>query len=262
VSLARTASNRALTGPRHDPKALRTVRFAVLQGGQDRSLLCVVSLLAIQALRLGNVHERSVEALVQKANSRRDRTVVWAHPSRPVICAIGKGASGLELDKPAGRRQLTDMMAPIGYGAGLLARVKAHDLRRSAAQETAHLVKSTVIGSFTPGVGQALGHSLHPKNAQLSADYIGSSTDILWTKRVEEGFTDPFGIQTTESGLPRKRPVSSLEIDELCQREGRDSTKPPDRQYAARKVRKRQADEWKARELDAEGGSPLAWSSF
>jgi hypothetical protein len=84
--------------------------------------------LLIVALRFGNVHAQIIDELLRLAAERRDKTIQWAHPERPVLCAFGNVGASIQLDKHAGNHQLTNIMVQAAPVAGFFAKLRAHDL--------------------------------------------------------------------------------------------------------------------------------------
>jgi hypothetical protein len=202
-------------------------------------------LLLITALRLGNVPEQSIDQLLEHTRARKNKTIVWSHPERPVLCAIGQIGATILVDKPAGNHQLTQTMEEAGLSAGLLSKTRAHDLRRGAAQDTANLEKSKLVGFVTPGVSAALGHGQNSRGASHTAHYIGSLTDDVWSKRVEENFINPYGIDETDNMYPKKfQHLKPEQITELCQTEGLDPSNKHHRKQASNLYEKRRRQEW------------------
>lgn len=136
-------------------------------------------------------------------------------------------------------------MADAGLSAGLLSKTRAHDLRRGAAQDTANLDKSKLVGFVTPGVSAALGQGQDPRSASNTAHYIGSLTDDVWSKRVEENFVNPYGIDETENMFPKKfQHLKPEQITELCQTESLDPSNKYHRKQASNLYEKWRREEW------------------
>jgi hypothetical protein len=131
-----------------------------------------IKLLLILALRLVNVHAKTVDEVLQLASQRRDKTVIWAHPTRHVLCAFGSCGQRIEPDKPAGHHQLRHTMGEVGLKAGFLARILSHDLRGGTARDVANL-DNPVKRHATPAVAAVLGHSEIGRIEGTAKTYVG-----------------------------------------------------------------------------------------
>jgi len=211
----------------------------------DDSLVCPIKLLLALALRLGNVPESSIEDLIAHTRQRKNHTVLWSFPERPVHCAFTTNGAALIPDKPAGNHQLTHTMAQAGLVAGVLCRLRAHDLRRGAARDTANL-KSKAKGAPSKGATAVLGHSFNSTNMPLTAHYVGALADDLWTKRINENFDDPI-YEMEEAENPYQRKFQALrpqQIVQTCRTEGLDENNPLQRKEASKLCQKRRQADW------------------
>jgi hypothetical protein len=104
---------------------------------------------------------------------RRDQTVQWKHPKRPVISQMGKRASPLIPDKPAPAKQLTYTLRQMALAVGLLDLVSSHTIRQGAMRDVTYLKKS-IAGVGTACAALIAGHSKGSKNHRLTADYVGA----------------------------------------------------------------------------------------
>jgi hypothetical protein len=202
----------------------------------NNNVICPIKLLLILALRLGNVHAKTIDEVLWLTAQRRDKTVIWAHLTRPILCAFDHSGRSLKPDKPAGNHQLTHIMSEASQKAGFLARVVAHDLRVGAARDSANL-NNPIKGHATLGVATAIGHSetFHAKGT--TSRYTGSIAEDVWTKRVEENFEDPFGVEITGQSFKRRR-LNPSEITQMCEANGVDSSDPKIRKNMSRLLHK------------------------
>jgi hypothetical protein len=234
---------------RNEPASNRTVVLDCLKGS-NTNLVCPIKLLLILALRLGHVSGTTIYEILNNAQSRRDKTVVWTKPERPVFCAIESAGTALQQDKPAGNHQLTSILALAGPLAGFLTPIRSHDLRRGSARDLANL-EEDIKGVATPAVAAAMGHSNVTHIRGLTARYVGPVSDSAWSRRLEEEYQDPYGIEVTDAVFLKKRQsLNSAEITAQCRHDGLDEENPSARKTTSTKIRKRMIDDWRQGELD------------
>lgn len=159
--------------------------------------------------------------MLHLATQRRDKTIYWVYPKRPVLCAFGQMGASVQPYKPAGNHQLTHTMAEAGPKAGFLARTRAHDLRRGAARDTANL-SHPIKGYATPAVAALIGHSENSHMRGTTAAYVGSLEEDVWSRRVEENFDDSFQIDVTDESFVKRRKIGNLDLTEMCEIAGLD----------------------------------------
>jgi hypothetical protein len=208
------------------------------------NVVCPIKLLLILALRLGNVHARTIDEVLHLAAQRRDKTIHWVYPERPVLCAFGKIGASIQPDKPAGNHQLTHTMSEAGPKAGFLARIRGHDLRRGAARDTANLSHS-IKGYATPAVAAVIGHSEQSHMRGTTAAYVGSVVEDVWSRRVEENFDDDsFQMDITGESFVKRRKISHLEITEMCEIAGLDSLDANNRRKMSKMHLEQTLEDW------------------
>jgi len=218
--------------------------------GSENNVVCPIRLLLVLALRLGHVSGTTIEEILNKAQSRRDKTVVWTEPERPVFCAYGPQGSALRQEKPAGNHQLTHTLALAGPLAGFLTPIRSHDLRRGSARDLANL-DTEIKGVATPTVAAVMGHSNATHTKGVTARYVGPISDSTWSTRLEKGYQDPYGIEVTDAVFSRKRKLlDSAQITAQCRRDGLDEDSPNARKISSRKLEKKRIDDWRQAELD------------
>ena len=159
---------------RDDPKKNRSVVCHSLRQGDD-NVMCPIKLLLVLALRLGNVAATNIDDLLTSTQSCADKTIKWTHPERPVMCAIGRCGAKLDVDEPASSEQLTSILGQAGLAAGVLAKIRSHDIRRGAARDSAQLDRIDSVSSVE--VATTLGHSFKTYSTGVTADYIGDVSD-------------------------------------------------------------------------------------
>ncbi|KAK9361349.1 hypothetical protein V1504DRAFT_475196 [Lipomyces starkeyi] len=215
----------------------REVTLKTLKDNKDNTV-CPIKLLLILALRLGNVHARTIDEVLHLAAERSDKTIHWVYPQRPVLCSFRGPGAFIQPDKPAGSKQLTQTMAEAGPKGGFLARIRPHDLRRGAARDAANLSHS-IKGYATPAVAAVIGHSEQSHMRGSTAKYVGF-VEETWSKRVEENFDDySFEIDVTGESFVKRRRTSQSEITEMCKNAGLDSSDANNRKKMGRMNRER-----------------------
>ncbi|KAH7412525.1 hypothetical protein BKA64DRAFT_770267 [Cadophora sp. MPI-SDFR-AT-0126] len=234
-------------GDKGNGRKNRKVKLETLKSPSN-NVICPIKLLLVVALRHGNVQETNVDEFLRVLSTRRDKTVQWVHPKRPVLCAFGNVGSSVQADKPAGNHQLSNNMAQAAPVAGFLAkRVRSHDLRRGAARDAANL-NSKIKGFATEAVAATLGHS----DPSITKAYVGDIRDSVYTMRVEEDFKDPFGVETTDKHFVKRRKLSKAAITDLCEEDGVDAKDAKARKRVGRNALNKTVQDWSeaAREED------------
>lgn len=239
-SLADTASfSRRGNGQKN-----RKVSLETLKSNLDNTI-CPIKLLLIMALRLGNVHAKTIDEVLSRAADRGDKTVQWVHPERPVLCAFGNVGSSILESKAAGNHQLTHTMAQAAPISGFLKTLRGHDLRYGAARDTANL-SSSIKGYATTAVAAVLGHSEQSHLGGVTAKYVGHIKEVVWSKRVEENFQDPFDVATTDDVFVKRRKLTPAQITEMCVSKGLDPKSEKDRKKAGQMQRAKVVEDWAA----------------
>ena len=159
-------------------------------------------------MRLGAV-KGTIKQVLAGVASQRDKTLQWIKGggSSPVLCAFESAAHHVVIDKPA----ITNQVRFTTYNASLKARFLAlvilHDIRRGAARDTAHLYidPTTATSLASASVVAELGQSARSLELGITAAYVGTRHDDTWTKRVNTGFFDTFGLDVTNNVYQRPR---------------------------------------------------------
>lgn len=240
----------------------RKVTLEVLKNDAD-NVICPIKLLLIEALRHGNVQATTIDEVLRLAAARHDKIIQWVHPKLPVLCAFGHVGSNVLVDKPAGNHQLTNNMAQAAPVAGFLEKPRGHDLRRGAAQDTAHL-NGAVKGYATPAVAAVLGHSENSYQKGVTKAYVGDIRQSVYTMRVEENFEDRFGVATTDNYYVKRRKLTPSAITDLCETEGLDSSDPKNRKKMGIKHRAEELQNWSTAAKEAPTGnvSSATWANL
>jgi hypothetical protein len=153
--------------------------------------LCVVRMILVHALRHGRCHGNTVQEVIQHTMQQPSRVVVWTAPDMPVISAINATThkAFLDIDKPAGAKQLTTTVKMMGLIAGILAPITARHLRNGAVRDIANL-KKKATGAANNVARQAAGHSRRSYNSGTTELYSGPIQQPFWNLRAAEPFHD------------------------------------------------------------------------
>ncbi|MDI1489064.1 MAG: hypothetical protein OHK93_008342 [Ramalina farinacea] len=135
--------------------------------------ICPIKLDLIMALRLGNVEDKNVTEVLQRARARADRTIIWKFPTRPIYCMFKANAVDVVVDTAANTNQLRHTLSDDGQIAGILATLRTHDIRRGAARDPARI--PDIKGFATPMTAKALGHTIAAYNNGTTDAYVGAA---------------------------------------------------------------------------------------
>ncbi|KFY24325.1 hypothetical protein V493_05304 [Pseudogymnoascus sp. VKM F-4281 (FW-2241)] len=225
-------------------------RTVILHCLGSENVMCPIKLLLILALRSGNIDAAvSIEQVIAKAQSRRDRKVIWKNPLQPVVCAITPQGAALQLNKPAHRTQISRNIADGGLLAGVLAPLTSHDLRRGAARDIANM-KHSFKGLATEAIATVLGHSKKAYDRGTTARYVGPASAELWQPRVQESFDDPYGLEVTSTLYLKRKKLGTNEVTALCVDQGLDPGDVNSRQRVAYHHKRLRRNEWIKGELE------------
>jgi hypothetical protein len=135
-------------------------------------------------------------------------------------------------------------MRTIAPRAGFIAELRAHDLRRGAARDAANL-KKPITGHATQAVAASLGHSENSHARGVTAKYVGSIAEAVWTKRVEEDIRDSFEDDgMAESFVGKRRMLLPSQVTQLCGEAHLDPSISSNRRKAARWQREEAVKDW------------------
>lgn len=165
--------------------------------------MCAVKLLTIHALRVGAVHATTVEELIEVTIMRRDRTIQWVNPDQPVLCRLQDGA--LVLGEPAGNHQVNDTVNRLSLNAGVMEKLRPHDLRRGSIRDVSHLKKRGNLGFADAATAASAGHSMKTFMNDVTEDYNGGSNVSIWSLRAESDFRDSRAPKVASGGFKVKR---------------------------------------------------------
>ncbi|KAI1867821.1 uncharacterized protein JN550_006962 [Neoarthrinium moseri] len=210
---------------------------------------CPIKLVLIHALRVGAVQETSWDQLRQNTWARRSKRVVWTHPKRPVICAMGGTSRKLNLDTPSPADAAGAMLREASKAAGLLTPVTPHDIRRGAAKEMAHIGGAAASMSIE-AARLALGHSYGAMKAGITERYVGHNLHDTWKARLEGNIprSAKHTLDFSSERFTRKR-LAAEQIEDSCDQNGMDPEHPPQRARAARAARMAEYQTWRDTQL-------------
>ncbi|KAG8533760.1 uncharacterized protein KY384_001501 [Bacidia gigantensis] len=257
---------RGQKGSKTNEHANRTVVCKALDD-TNNNVLCPINMILITALRQGNVFGTNIDEVLRLARKRRDKTSLWHHPERPVFCQM-TNASLLAVDKPAYKNQFNRIVGRAGQVAGVLAKIRSHDLRRGGAREAALLPQ--INGIATPGVASVLGHSHMSLQTGVTQHYVGGMTHDVWTDRVNLGPQHPLAMEPmidASAGRTsnRKRTIGARQIREYCEANGFDPDDTNQRDRVRKRLKKAEHEQLIKQHLnasveDTEEGFPHALS--
>ncbi|MCJ1435728.1 hypothetical protein MMC27_005103 [Xylographa pallens] len=217
------------------------------------NVICPIKLLLVQALRSGNIV--SLDDALTQASLRRDRTIEWLYPQRPVIPQLVRDTAFIAWDRPAGTNQVNKSTKELGLAAGILASIVSHDLRRGGFRDLANVKRSadSVAGVATREVAKVGGHSAHSYSGGVTDKYVGEVENDAYTPRAEQMFVSR---KTPLIGNAyKKRRLTTTEIDTYCQQNNIDPTFKPGRGKAGRQIHGQQKIGWMESEK-AQGRTP------
>ena len=110
----------------------------------------------------------------------------------------------LDLGKAASEKQLLKTLREGCHLIGLVASIVAHDLRRGAAAEIAHLHRE-FRGTSIASAAAVLGHSSSLRDQEVTKKYVGHIRDDTWKRRLEADFEDDFGPDIARQPFKRAR---------------------------------------------------------
>lgn len=178
-------------GLKDNPGQNHTVQFEhKIEGGEIRNVNDPLKLLVIQALRTGAVSEKTVTDLVINTSSRADKTVQWAHPERPVLCAQDRGV--LVPDRPADTRHIRRYLQEAAELCNMTEDIRPHNIRRGVAAGSARVPTSMNADAAR----LQLGHSVATYTRGVTNEYIGP-IDSNYHQRLDLPDSS-FGIRAME----------------------------------------------------------------
>jgi hypothetical protein len=226
---------------RRDPNDNRDIPLQTLRD-PSRNVICPVKLLFIQALRSGNLS--SLDDALTQASLRRDRTIQWLYPERPVIPQLNKCGAFIAWNLPAAPGQINRTTKVLGQVAGLLAHIVSHDIRRGAARDLANLIPISKhpIGVATKEVAQVTGHSANSLLNGTTDRYVGEVEQDTYTTRAEQLC---MSRKAPTIGAPyKKRRLANSEITTYCEENDIDPASKNGRQRASEALHSQRKVEW------------------
>lgn len=200
------------------------------------SVVCVVRLLLAHAMRIGACVAKNYDHLVHLVRTDPQKTLPWAHPQWPLLCAMTGHGAGLVPDYRAHGYQITLSVKSAAETAGIAVHVVAHDMRRGYFRDLAHLPKNAIQGAATTELAQAGGHSEKALARGVTAEYAGGISNDLHAVRTAapKRPNDPRAL-THDPDRPFKKPRPTKKMLDLqCEKMGL----PPKPQSSRRQARK------------------------
>ncbi|KAF4547791.1 Hypothetical protein D9617_36g063290 [Elsinoe fawcettii] len=143
--------------------------------------ICMLALLITQALRTGNVKDcSSIDDVLRTTLQRRDKTVQWVEPNRPVLSAFKTGPY-LEPTRSAAVDQLRKTLNHAAASLGITQTLWTHDIRRGGAQEMSEIAPIRNIDN----AAEALKHSARATMAGITRAYTGIARKTTFAERLE-----------------------------------------------------------------------------
>jgi len=242
---------------RRNPNHSRKVLLRAITGA-GRNFACPIKLLMANAKRAGAIQGRTIQEVLLNMASRADKTLQWTPGwgRKPILCAFATAGHLVLFDNPATPTQPLKTIYHTSLKVGFLKPVIIHDVRRGAAQDTAHLERAKLgKGNASRDVASALGHSSRSLETGITDAYVGRSTDDTWQARVDNHFVDPFGAEVT-SNVYQKPKWNQNDLNRMYKAEGID---PKDRK-ATRNFRDKKYKEheqlWRATAKEGQDSRP------
>lgn len=214
-------------------------------------LLCPIKAVLNMALRLGNVRDAiTVHDLLTRTAARRDKTVQWKDPYRPVLVAFtGRGAK-VVATKPANSKQVCQILSEAALNVGIVGKVRPHDLRRGAAKDIRNItVPSANAVNATADLGSVqslLVHSHDSLRRGVTKKHVGAEDNDLWVPRVETNHQVVMSMPlvAAKEDVFKYPSYSSKAIDTFCAKYKLDASLKTDRLKATRWANKEALDSW------------------
>ncbi|KAI1348624.1 hypothetical protein F5Y01DRAFT_328306 [Xylaria sp. FL0043] len=206
--------------------------------------LCSLKLPLVHALRTGAVKQTSWHELRQAISKRKK--LIWAHPGRPVLCAVKPGPYlSLDVKKPLRARSNARILREISIVGGVVQPIIPHDIRRGAAKEVARLPADLGRVGVTESARLLLGHSFATAESGITQDYIGDLELDIWTSRVEMTVQQGTKHVLEVAAPPPKRRLAADKIDNKCAEQDRDPQDKTSRRHAAHLLHKEDLEQWR-----------------
>jgi hypothetical protein len=216
----------------------------------SQSVVCVVKMLLVIALRFGRVRHTTIEEVLAQAAGRYDGIVEWADPEAPVLCQIARGTSTVAYDKPAHQSQVLHSVQDMALAAGILDRVTTIDIRKGALRDAAYLKKS-VSGVANRAVALVANHASDSLDKGTTQDYVGPLQQPIWNMRAEQQLEGRLAPRFAPAAFTKSSRLSSREIDAYMDEHGIDKADTNERTRAGNALRRAATDAWRGEQQDA-----------
>lgn len=182
----------------------------------DDSIVDVVLVVLVLALRLGQTSSSNIEEVLTLAANRKDRRIVWKNNRLPLL------ESAKSPGQPLSTSALTKAVARFGRDGGVLERVTAHNIRHGASRDLLDIGPSLAQVGATEAVASHLGHSNRAFTTGVTSGYTGRVAKEIFNRKISldaSEFVDDditFNEVAVGSSYKRRR-VTSDRIDEYLE---------------------------------------------
>ncbi|SMR55280.1 unnamed protein product [Zymoseptoria tritici ST99CH_1E4] len=215
-----------------------------------QSVVCVIKLLLIIALRFGRVNHTSLEDLLAEASDRFYKSVVWKYPEAPVLCQIARGTSTLAFDKPAHQSQILHAVQEMALTAGLLAPVDTRSIRNGSIRDAAYLKKS-INGVSDRVTAFVANHTTKALDKGTNQNYIGPLQQPIFNMRAEDPFENRLAPKFSDTPFSKDTKYSTLQIDSYMDQHGMDKTNLLERAKAGKHMKQAATQAWMEEQKNA-----------
>ncbi|KAK5171127.1 uncharacterized protein LTR77_004271 [Saxophila tyrrhenica] len=214
----------------------------------NHSAVCLVKLLLIVALRLGQVQFSTIHEVLAQAAARWDGAVQWKDPKAPVVCKLRPKR---DFSKPASTDQLRATVKAMALNAGVLAPITTHDLRRGALRDTAYRTTQSTSGLADNFVALAAGHTDKALSNGVTQHYVGDLQTPLWNDRASNTFVDhkaPAFAPSPAPDMTTRTKAGKADVRAYMEKHGLDTSSESARRHATRAWRNEAMDAWRTGE--------------
>ena len=209
-----------------------------------QSVVCVIKVLLVVALRLGRVKGTSIDNVLATASSRHDGLIEWTGPEAPVLCQMSRGVTSVLLDKPAHQSQIKHAIKEMALAAGILAPLNSHDLRTGSLRDSTYL-KQSIDGVADRCTAMISNHSHITLVRGTTQNYVGPLEQPLWNMRAANPVDSRVAPQFAPTPFTKTSNFKPQEIDAYMEEHGMDTHDTSKRTIAGRALKKDAADAWR-----------------
>jgi len=166
----------------------------------------------MHALRTAAVEgATTMQEAIDRALRRKDRTIQWKHPDRPILPRF-TGDGHLDLQSAAATNQLRLTLNEAAKLSGLAKRLRIHDIRRGAARDASRLPQQSSISNAQ----DELGHSNASTDAGTTKEYVGHLKKSTFSERLALDDFHSMGLRLEEV-KPKRRKTDTFDRPALRQ---------------------------------------------